>query len=64
MFFFLVRFILLKGGDFGIHPCCPPIFVIAWYSIGIPWAACPLPVDGHVGCFQFGAVTDRAAVDK
>lgn len=30
----------------------------------IPWMFDHSPVDGHVSCFQLGAVTDRAAVNS
>lgn len=62
---FLVQFVLLKVVILAfIHVAAHPFLLLH----GIPWVnhglLVPLPVDGHVGCFQFGAVTDRAALNR
>ena len=58
---FLVQFVLLKVVILAfIHVAAHPFLLLH----GIPWVYHGIPVDGHVGCFQFGAVTDRAALNR
>ena len=65
MYSFSVQFVLLEVVILAfIHVVVHPFLLLHT----IPWIYHGLfvhsPVDGHVSCFQLGAVTDRAAVNS